>query len=272
MDNILEMAFRMLKDKDYKGVFKFISWGFIAIVPSVSLIFILKREFFYKLEFSKLMLLAIILNIIFVMINYFIVVISTEYKYDKASYESKKELDEISKEIEELKCKIEEAEIKNNALKIASLEDNSFASKELEEQIKVLELEAEERKLRVEELNDTKEDAYKKIDEDVMNDVYSNIIFFIVGLWCLYGILYVINPDVDLEYIQFYSRIGFAVSIVGYVRRKRKEGVEVLKSIKKDVKDIRKFKRSLYIENIFILILSCVDLIITVFKKVVTLF
>lgn len=75
MDKVIEMILGSIKEKKFDLISKIIIFIFTFMAPSYLILFLFERNIFYKMEFSKLIVLCIILNILLFAITYIIILI-----------------------------------------------------------------------------------------------------------------------------------------------------------------------------------------------------
>lgn len=161
MDKIFEISYSMIKEDDYKGIFKIIIGIFILFAPSLSIIWVYKRKIFNSLDFTKLMLLCIVMNIVILIITMMITYIFKSYKYIGYTYDS---VDKIDSKIEEIDIKMKK-EVNNKE----NLDEYENKLEEIENEI---------------------HKTIKKSDSMFSIDVILNIGYFSIMPWINYFFYY----------------------------------------------------------------------------------
>lgn len=103
MDKIFDFFYSTVEKEDYSKAMEIGVVILILFAPSISIIFLYKRELFIATEFSKLLLIGIVINVIFLIITYSMlkVVTSFEQQYNFLEYYAiGKEINEVKKELE----------------------------------------------------------------------------------------------------------------------------------------------------------------------------
>ena len=99
MDKLLEFFYSTVEKEDYSKAMKIGMFLLILFAPSISIIFLYKRELFMTMDITKLLLIGVVINIIFFVLIYTSLKMFTnlELVYDTYEYSS------LGKEIIELK-------------------------------------------------------------------------------------------------------------------------------------------------------------------------
>ena len=190
MDKIFEISYGMLKEGNYKGIFKIIVGIFILFAPSLSIIWVYKRNIFNSLEFTKLMLLCIVINIVILIITMIVTYMFNSYKYNIYMNDS---LNTFNSEIK--KIKEESLELSNDKEKI-----NEVINK-------------------IEIINEEISESKKKMDNMFSIDVILNMGYVSIMPWINY-FFYYMNKETNNKYLElryFLLSIMFITSIYGII-------------------------------------------------------
>lgn len=103
MDKILEIFSDTIDKENYSKILKLTPIVVILLAPSISIIFLYKREMFMEMEFTKLILIGIVVNIIFFISVYTILKLLSNLRVVLKDYQNKIAIKEINNNIEQLK-------------------------------------------------------------------------------------------------------------------------------------------------------------------------
>lgn len=106
MDKIFDFFYSTLEKEDYSKAMEIGLIILILFAPSISIMFLYKRELFISTEFSKLLLICVVINVIFLIITYSALKLFTTFEllYSLFEYSS------LGKEINEVKQKLENSD------------------------------------------------------------------------------------------------------------------------------------------------------------------
>ena len=68
MDKLFEFFYSTVEKEDYSKAMKIGMFLLILFAPSISIIFLYKRELFMEMDITKLLLIGVVINVIFFVI------------------------------------------------------------------------------------------------------------------------------------------------------------------------------------------------------------
>ena len=99
MEKLLEFFYSTVEKEDYSKAMEIGMFLLVLFVPSISIIFLYKRELFMTMDFSKLLLIGVVINIIFFVVVYTSLKIFTNLELVYSTYK----YSELGKRVKELK-------------------------------------------------------------------------------------------------------------------------------------------------------------------------
>ena len=120
MDKLLEFFYSTVEKEDYSKAMKIGMFLLILFAPSISIIFLYKRDLFMTMDITKLLLIGVVINIIFFVLIYTSLKMFTnlELVYDTYEYSS------LGKEIIQLKENLDKG-IDNDIEKMNELREKA---------------------------------------------------------------------------------------------------------------------------------------------------
>lgn len=224
MEEILNIAGKLLEDKKYKELFNVVLWIFVIVAPSYSYTFMYRRELFYKLDTTKLLLLCVLVNILFIIFNYEISRILLRYEFlkmesdaikiegdlkilEKKLYSTREVIHNDS--IEDIidRCFDEEVEKLNDEERKDVDKENlkNRIEKRIQYIFKRREEELNSYEKDTEEIDGKIEGEWKKGKSIVAENMQSNIIIITFVMWFLY---FIVNKE-------YYRLIGNNLILIG---------------------------------------------------------
>lgn len=190
MEKIIEILYDISEINDFDKLIRILMSVVSLVAPSTSIIFICERELFLTIEFSKLIIICLILNLVFFIIVYSlnsrVMLCSTKHINDELNnYMS--EIDTVLKEGEKL-C-LDNKETENNL-------------SELSAKVEGIRLGVERCKKQLRDL------ILKSFDDSVMFMSHST-----VAIWVIYLLNYFIDLENELLITFIFIAVSLAVSI-----------------------------------------------------------
>lgn len=178
MDKLFEILYYSFTKKEYNKSFKITLLLLVLLAPSISIIYMYKRDIFMDLDFAKLLTLGIIINIILFITVYVFLTILSIPKYRVEILQEKYKVYELDKKLKSLERQLNELKDKNSN-------------------------EIENIRLQIKQLSEEREkitNPYEKQQSEVVNLTIGYISFFIVMIWGLYVYDFIKNIELSNEH------------------------------------------------------------------------
>lgn len=204
MEKLFEFFYSTVEKEDYSKAMEIGMFLLVLFVPSISIIFLYKRELFMTMDFSKLLLIGVVINIILFIFVYTSLKIFTNLELVCSTYK----YSELGKRVKKLKVGLDKGIYKDIEKINEAYEEFSLIPRPVQEHnIKIIRLSKE----------------------------YVSI--FTISIWTFYLWDYIVNKNITSDFA--IKRLVFYVALVWLIKI-----VKMLFGIKKYVREIKEPYRS----------------------------